>query len=314
MWKRSRSWKSEASAIADRLDHLRAGAAGDLGAEGGALVAVQLHVREADRVGGPGDLVEPRVDEHADGLDAAAQRPRDAGRDRRVGARGDRSQRMNPIAHAPSSTASSASSDRVMPQTLTRVTPESLRRGVPTRTPASAAGRSESAFASSPRGARRFAPRRPRVAGPVGRQDGRHVVHGADRPAAQRLEHVAVAHARRLRRRARLHVLDLHAVGRGRALRRRGRRAPRGPPSRAAGSRPWPCRRGPRSRSPRCPTTRRRRGGDLRVDADDAAARVEQRAPGVARVQGRVGLDDVVDGEARRARSGGAGAPRPRPW
>src|SRR5215211_8247896 len=41
-------------------------------------------------------------------------------------ARGEPRQRMKPSAHAPSSTASSASSGRVMPQILTRVTPESV--------------------------------------------------------------------------------------------------------------------------------------------------------------------------------------------
>ena len=41
-------------------------------AERRALVAVQLHVREAERVDGVRDLVERRVDEDADGLDLAA--------------------------------------------------------------------------------------------------------------------------------------------------------------------------------------------------------------------------------------------------
>ena len=40
-----------------------------------------------------------------------------------------------------------------------------------------------------------------------------------------------------------------------------------------------------------------RRGRDLRVDADDAAARIEQRAAGVAGVDRGVGLHDVVDRE-----------------
>ena len=39
-------------------------------------------------------------------------------------------------------------------------------------------------------------------------------------------------------------------------------------------------------------------GGDLRVDADDAAGLVEQRAARVAGVDRRVGLDDLVDREA----------------
>ncbi len=70
---------------ADRLDHLGAGAAGDLGAERRSLVAVQLHVREVEGVGGVRDLVEARVDEHADRLDPAPQRRGDAGRDGGIG-------------------------------------------------------------------------------------------------------------------------------------------------------------------------------------------------------------------------------------
>jgi hypothetical protein len=53
------------------LDDLRAGAARHLAGEGRALVAVQLHVREPDRLGGVGHLVERRVDEHADELGLA---------------------------------------------------------------------------------------------------------------------------------------------------------------------------------------------------------------------------------------------------
>ena len=41
-------------------------------------------------------------------------------------------------------------------------------------------------------------------------------------------------------------------------------------------------------------------GLDLRVDADHLAARVQERATGVARVDRRVGLDDVVDREPVR--------------
>ena len=51
-------------------------------ANDGPLVAVQLDVREPDRVGGAGDLVERRVHEHADELDPAAHAARDPGRDR----------------------------------------------------------------------------------------------------------------------------------------------------------------------------------------------------------------------------------------
>ena len=41
---------------------------------------------------------------------------------------------------------------------------------------------------------------------------------------------------------------------------------------------------------------------DLRVHADDLTARVQERTAGVAVVDRRVGLDDVVDGEAIRGR------------
>ena len=92
MWKRSRSWRSAAPRDAHRLDHLRARAPGGLGAERRALVAVQLQVREVQLLGGLRDLVERRVDEHADQLDAAAQRGRDARGDGRVG----RARRVRP--------------------------------------------------------------------------------------------------------------------------------------------------------------------------------------------------------------------------
>ena len=48
-----------------------------------------------------------------------------------------------------------------------------------------------------------------------------------------------------------------------------------------------------------------RRGDDRGVDADDLAARVEQRAAGVAGIERRVGLQDVVD---QPAGAGGEGA------
>ena len=63
------------------LDDLRARAARDLVGERRALVAVQLHVREPDRLGGVRDLVERRVDEHADELGLAPHAAGDPGRD-----------------------------------------------------------------------------------------------------------------------------------------------------------------------------------------------------------------------------------------
>ncbi len=64
---------------ARRLDDLGAGPPRDLGGEGRSLVAVQLHVGEADRVGRVGDLVQRRVHEHPDQLDAAPHGARDPG-------------------------------------------------------------------------------------------------------------------------------------------------------------------------------------------------------------------------------------------
>ena len=105
-----------------------------------------------------------------------------------------------------------------------------------------------------------------------------------------------------LGRAARRHVGDLGAAGRDPAGRRRppgrqGRRARRSCPARASGRRCAACSTGRRSRCRRC-----RRGAaaglDLRVDADDAAGVVEQRAAGVAGVDRRVGLDRLVDLEA----------------
>ena len=77
--------------------------------------------RSASAVGR--DLVERRVDEHADELDAAPQRGRRS-RPPSAGshARGERGHRIIPIAQAPSATASSASSRFVMPQIFARVT------------------------------------------------------------------------------------------------------------------------------------------------------------------------------------------------
>ena len=96
------------------------GALGDRGAERRPLVAVQLHVAEAERVGQPGDLVQRLVDEHADQLDAPVQRARDARGDGRVGVRAwTRGQRMKPDRPRAERAASSASSGRVIPQILT---------------------------------------------------------------------------------------------------------------------------------------------------------------------------------------------------
>ena len=108
----------------DRLDHLDPGAAGDLGAEGDALVAVELDHRELLVLGRPGDLVERRVDEHADDLGLA---PEGGGRSpRRRRARPARGLAPSGSARSPrrrGRTASAASSRLVIPQTLTRIHP-----------------------------------------------------------------------------------------------------------------------------------------------------------------------------------------------
>ena len=48
--------------------------------------------------------------------------------------------------------------------------------------------------------------------------------------------------------------------------------------------------------------------GDHRVDADHLAVRVQQRAAGVARIDGRVGLDSILDGRAFRGSNRADGA------
>ena len=68
------------AAHADRLDHLAAGSPRGLGAERRALVAVELDHRQPDRVRGPGQLIERRVDEHADDLGPPLDRGGDLGR------------------------------------------------------------------------------------------------------------------------------------------------------------------------------------------------------------------------------------------
>jgi hypothetical protein len=55
------------------VDDLRAGTPGDLVAERGALVTVQLHERQARGLHRLIDLLEARVDEHAGELDGAPQ-------------------------------------------------------------------------------------------------------------------------------------------------------------------------------------------------------------------------------------------------
>ena len=75
-----------AAAHPQRLDHLAAGAPRHLAAEVRALVAVQLQDRQRLVLGRPGDLVEGRVDEHADDLDLAPQLGADRHRGRRVAA------------------------------------------------------------------------------------------------------------------------------------------------------------------------------------------------------------------------------------
>ena len=78
------------------LDHPAAGPARHLGAEGRSLLPVELHNREPRRIGQLADLLQGRVDEHADDLGGAT----DGGGklDRAVGY--DRARRLRPQDHA----------------------------------------------------------------------------------------------------------------------------------------------------------------------------------------------------------------------
>ena len=131
MWKRPRSRSVKAPSHRRRLDHARAGAPRDLGAERRALVAVQLHERQADRSASSVISLERRVDEDAGELDAAAQRGADRlGLGERCSAARDCGAKTIPTAHAPSSAASTASSRRVTPQILAlRIHPDNASAG-----------------------------------------------------------------------------------------------------------------------------------------------------------------------------------------
>ena len=71
MWNGRQRLDVGAVADAGGLDHLGAGAACGLGAERRALVAVELDHREVERLGRLHDVLQRRVDEHADELRAA---------------------------------------------------------------------------------------------------------------------------------------------------------------------------------------------------------------------------------------------------
>ncbi len=119
MWNGAQRLDVGAAAHARGLDHLAAGAARRLGAERRPLVAVQLEHRQPDRVGGARDLVERRVDEHADDLDPALQRRRDLGAAATLAA--PRASAARRSARSPTRrrrAASWASSSGVMPQNL----------------------------------------------------------------------------------------------------------------------------------------------------------------------------------------------------
>ena len=255
-----------------------------------------------------------------------------AGRDgRRRSARGEPGQRIKPIAQAPSSTASSASSRRVMPQILTARHAErtpavarSRRRAgaarvgrlerVGGRCPAApSAGAPAVAAGSSTRDlvARLVACDRRERRSSIG-VDGRAVdlvitsppsatVAPSTGPACRRpgcrpsppgcRSTAARARPARPARRGRRALVDRDAgMPRKRALDRR--------PCFELGQRPaWRCRPAPRSRCRRC----RRRSPPVAICELMPITRpvgVEQRAAGVAGVDRRVGLDDVVDREA----------------
>ena len=77
MWKRSRSRRSAAWPIRAALITFAPVRCATALAERRALVAVQLHVGEAEHVDQVGDLVQRLVDEHADELDLAPHAARD---------------------------------------------------------------------------------------------------------------------------------------------------------------------------------------------------------------------------------------------
>ena len=186
-----------------------------------------------------------------------------------------------------------------MPQILTRVTPASVvaraaRRGRADgpvgerhRQPRGARRRGRTSTATHvarARAAEHRRRRRPSSARPSAVEPRQHVAGAQRRPSA--------AGRARLRRRSTDDAVggaaapcdaEVGALDAARRLELRDRP-------------PWRCRSGRRSRCRRCPAAAA--GRDLRVDADHAAGRVDQRAAGVAGVDRRVGLDDVLDREA----------------
>ena len=76
MWNADQRLHVGPAAHPRRLDHAAAGPPGRLGAVRRSLVAVELEHGQADAVGGRGDVIERRVDEHARDLGPALDAPR----------------------------------------------------------------------------------------------------------------------------------------------------------------------------------------------------------------------------------------------
>ena len=319
------------------LDHLRAGAARGLGAVDGPLVAVELQQREPERVGGLGDLVEMRVDEHAGDLGAAVQRGAD-----RLGLRARAAaRRAGPEDHPDRPGAQlgrvlgvlqagdAAELDRWGRRDRTRPHRRRPRRRRARRR-CVCDGACLGAVPSVTRHLLLVAAAQDPEADSVARlvlgDLGRQVAHRVDRVAVERLDHVAAEHDARaaelaldraavqagLRRRSvrldRLHehaLVDLQLQVGERGVDRRAGDAEVGVHDRARllELRQQLLGRVDRHREADPDVAvARAAGDDLRVDADHAAGRVEQRAARVAGVDRRVGLDHVLDREAVRRR------------
>ena len=110
----------EVAAIGDPhgLDDPGTGAPRDLVAEGGTLVAVQLHEAQPGALGRAHDRVQRRVDEHTGQLDPAAQERADLFGAGTVQRRLEPGPEDHSSAQAPASAQSCASSSEVMPQSL----------------------------------------------------------------------------------------------------------------------------------------------------------------------------------------------------
>ena len=292
----------------DRLDHLGAGAARDLGAERRALVAVELDVGEVQRLRGLGDLVEARVDEHADELGAAPQRLRDAGGVRRI--RGARRGRPEDEAERPRAeldgelgvlgTGDAADLDarhacRAVDGHGARRLARATARDAPRRSSGGRRASPSCPGSGRPRGPRGRPRRRARA------RRGSATRRPSCAPAARRAARACRPGGRRRPRRASRPARASTSTPSGTLAPSIPRYARSTRPARSScGITDLAVLTGTAKPIPTLPPDRAAAGRDLGVDADHAPARVEQRSAGVAGVERRVGLDHVVDREAAR--------------